>query len=324
MAEIIIHPDGELHLTDIADGLRIVTVKPMDASKFIAVQTCKTSYPTGLIEKILAVKGIAWVCDEINRDVDPNYVSKYLLNDLAAYFAPSDIAGKRVLDFGCGSGASTAILAREYPDAQFTGVELRADLLEIAKARADHYGLTNCSFIVSPDGSSLPPNLGVFDIVIMSAVVEHLLPDERPVILPLLWNQVKSGGYLFLDQTPFRYFPIELHTTMLPFINYLPDSLALAYAKTFSKRIDEGETWESLLRQGIRGATEKEIGSLLTNSEMLGCLGDVNDRIDLWLKNTNPNKMAAAKRLTKGVLKLLYKTTGICMVPDLALAYRKG
>lgn len=323
MAEIITHPDGELEITDIADGLRRVTVKPADTSQFIAVHSCETSYPTDLIEKILAVKGIAWVCDEINRDIDPNYVSKYLLNDLAAYFAPSDIAGKRILDFGCGNGASTAILAREYPDAEFTGVELRADLLEIATARADHYGLTNCSFIVSPDGSSLPADLGEFDIVIMSAVVEHLLPDERPVILPLLWEQVKSGGHLFLDQTPYRYFPIELHTTMLPFINYLPDSLAFAYAKTFSKRIDANETWESLLRQGIRGATEKEIRNLLPGSQILQCKGDLRDRVDLWFKNTNPNNLAAAKRLTKGVLKLLYKTTGICMVPDLALAFRK-
>lgn len=323
MTEIIAHADGELHITDIDNGLRRVTVKPAETTQFIAVRSCETAYPTDLIEKILAVKGIAWVCDEINRDEDPNYVSKYLLNDLAAYFAPSDIADKRVLDFGCGSGASTAILAREYPDATFTGVELRADLLEIAKARAAHYGLTNCTFIVSPDGSSLPPDLGEFDIVIMSAVVEHLLPDERPVILPLLWKHVIPGGYLFLDQTPYRYFPVELHTTMLPFINYLPDRLAFAYAKTFSKRIDEGETWESLLRQGIRGSTEKEIGSLLTNSAMLGCLGEINDRIDLWLKNTNPNKMAAAKHLAKGVLKLLYKTTGVCMVPDLALAFRK-
>ncbi len=323
MTEIIAHADGELHITDIDNGLRRVTVKPSDAQQFIAVHSCETAYPTDLIEKILAVKGIAWVCDELGRDEDPNYVSKYLLNDLAAYFSPADIAGKNILDFGCGSGASTAILAREYPDAEFTGVELRADLLEIAKSRAAHYGLANCKYIVSPNGSSLPPKLGEFDIVMMSAVVEHLLPDERPVILPLLWDQVKSGGYLFLDQTPYRYFPIELHTTMLPFINYLPDSLAFAYAKRFSNRVDASETWASLLRQGIRGATEKEIGGLLTNSESLRCTGDVRDRIDLWHKSTNPNNMAAAKRLTKGVLKLLYKTTGICMVPDLALAFRK-
>ena len=323
MTEIIAHANGELHITDIDNGLRRVTVKSANASQFIAVHSCETSYPTDLIENILAVKGIGWVCDEINRDVDPNYVSKYLLNDLAAYFAPSDIAGKNILDFGCGSGASTAILAREYPDAEFTGVELRADLLEIAKARADHYGLTNCSFVVSPDGSSLPPDLGEFDIVIMSAVVEHLLPEERPLILPLLWNQVKKGGHLFLDQTPYRYFPIELHTTMLPFINYLPDSLALAYAKTFSKRIDRSETWESLLRQGIRGATEKEIGNLLTGSRKLECTGDLRDCVDLWYKNTNSNNMAATKRVTKGALKLIYNVTGVCMIPDLALAFRK-
>ena len=59
MTEIIAHADGELHITDIDNGLRRVTVKPSDAQQFIAVHSCETAYPTNLIEKILAVKGIA-------------------------------------------------------------------------------------------------------------------------------------------------------------------------------------------------------------------------------------------------------------------------
>jgi len=321
MLETLTTSEGRVEIAVDPDGVNTVEVFPNDVSQFISVRSCRTTYSSGLIAKILAVQGIAWVCDEISRDEDPNHASKYLLNDLAAYFSPADLAGKRILDFGCGAGASTAILARTFPQAQFTGVELRAELLEIAKGRASHYGLTNTSFIVSPHGSSVPPNLDEYDLVILSAVVEHLLPDERSVILPLLWKRVRSGGCLFLDQTPYRYFPLELHTTMLPFINYLPDSLAFAYAKAFSKRIDPRETWESLLRRGIRGATEREIGSALAGSRLLKCKR--GDRIDLWYDNTNPQRFATVKSVAKHILKLLYRSTGVCMIPDLALAFQK-
>lgn len=327
MTETIETSDGRIEITHSQPGIRTVEVFPSDPNQFIAVHSCKTSYSTALIERIVALKGLAWVCDEINRDEDPNYVAKYLLNDLNAYFAPDDFTGKTVLDFGCGSGASTAILARTFPGANFTGVELLPELLEVAKDRARHYGFKNVRFIASPSESALPPDLGEFDFVIMSAVVEHLLPDERLVVLPLLWRQLKTGGYLFLDQTPYRYFPFELHTTMLPLINYLPDRIAFDFAKRFSRRIDATESWESLLRQGIRGATIREIHDILENVspvKIVECRSDdVKSRVDLWFKNTNTSRAVTTKRLAKNILNLLERTTGVCMVPDLAVALQK-
>ena len=325
MTETIAHPDGEVRIAEGPDGTKTVEVFPSEEKQFVAVRRCKTSYSNELIRQILDAKGIAWLCDEINRDEDPNYVEKYLTNDLEAYFGTADLAGKRVLDFGSGSGASTAILARTYPDTDFIGVELLAEHLVVAQGRAEHHHLTNVRFFLSPSESSLPADVGEFDLVIMSAVVEHLLPDERKVLLPLLWSVIKPGGYLFLDQTPYRWFPLELHTTMLPFINYLPDRLAETYAKTFSRRVDKSESWTSLLRMGIRGATLGEISSLLEGNQTLNCNGNdgVNDQIDLWYKSTNPQRSAGLKRSAKGILKLVNRLTGICMVPDLAVAFRK-
>lgn len=323
---ILNHPDGKI-LIEEADSGRQITVTPANPFVFVPIRSCKTAYPDELIEKILEVKGIAWLCDEISRDEDPNYVEKPLIGELRAYF-DSELEGKRILDFGCGSGASTSILARNIGDAEIVGVELEKDLLSVAKARIDHYGFKNAEVLQSPNGLSLPENIGDFDLVVMSAVYEHLLPNERKPILAKLWAAIRPGGALFINQTPNRLFPFELHTTMLPVINYMPEKLAFFYAKKFSSRIDAGDSWESLLRQGIRGATVTEIMQNLPRDGNVPHLlrpraEYARDRVDLWYRTTNSSRLATLKKCARVLLKGIDNLTGICVVPDLSLAIRK-
>ena len=115
---------------------------------------------------------------------------------------------------------------------------------------------------------------------------------------------------------------------MLPLINYVPDSLALVMARRFSKRIKPNETWDELLRKGIRGATEGGISNILgkTNSppEMLNPkYNGLRDRIDLYYLNTNSQKLKSLKTVAKIFIKMIKIITGITLVPDLSLAFRK-
>ena len=328
MSQYLTHDSGRLRLSEIADGRRRIDIEPLDESTFVPIRSIETAYPVELIRLILQIKGTTWACDEIARDEDPNYVSKYLLNDLFAYFDPTDFNGARILDFGCGSGASTAILARTFPDSSIVGIELEPDLLSIARQRANFYCLKNVEFHLSPSAFDLPPNIETFDYVVMSAVYEHLLPNERKVVLNKLWECIRKGGALFLDQTPNQLFPIELHTTYLPFINYFPDSLAYWYARKFSKRIDPADSWTSLLRQGVRGAT---IGEIMKNIEpangrpalLQPSRVGIHDHVDLWFANTNPHRLVMIKSVMKYMLKATHSLTGMYIVPDLALAIRR-
>jgi 2-polyprenyl-3-methyl-5-hydroxy-6-metoxy-1,4-benzoquinol methylase len=322
------HPDGDVVILHHPDGSKFIEVSPKDPRTFVPIKTCRTTYSLALIETILRVKGLAWLCDEIRRDEDRDYVERPLLKELNAYFPTGYFSRKRILDFGCGSAASTIILARNFPDAEIVGVELYPELLQIAEGRKEHHGQANVDLCRSPSGSQLPDNIGEFDIVVMSAVYEHLLPEERRTITEQLWRAIRPGGALFIDQAPNRMFPIELHTTGLLFINYLPDPVAYSFARRFSKRIDPNSSWESLLRQGIRGTTVSEIiGNIpVENGEPVLLEPDktgMTDRVDLWYSNTNEARLRWLKRSARFVIKALHRLTGTAMIPDLAIAIEK-
>jgi SAM-dependent methyltransferase len=324
MPEVLEHKDGRSIVTELDDGTKSVKVELHDPAMFSPRLECQTSYPIDLIKLILDIKGPAWVCDEITRDEDPDYVALHLEKEMRAYFRFEDFAGKLILDFGCGSGASTMLLARMFPNSQIVGIELEKDLIRIARRRLAHYAFENVRFVESPIGTSVPDELGSFDLIVLSAVYEHLLPDERKVVLPKLWSMLNANGVLFLNQTPHRWFPLELHTTSLPLINYLPDGLTLKASRKFSPRVNEGDSWEFLLRAGIRGATVREIKKLLPNAQMLKpTLTGLNDRVDLWFLTTNPDNMKMLKQSARLVLKSINVLTGIAIVPELTLAFRK-
>lgn len=324
MIENLEHKDGRAIVTSLPDGTRHVKVELRDPAIFSPRLECETAYPIDLIRLILDVKGPAWMCDEITRDEDPNYLASHLEKEMRAYFHFEELAGKRIGDFGCGSGASTMVLAKMFPTSEIVGIELGKVLVRIAQRRLEHYKFENVKFLESPTGSDLPDDVGSFDLIVLSAVYEHLLPRERSVILRKLWSILNANGVLFLNQTPHRWFPLELHTTSLPLINYLPDDLTLRASRKFSPRVNDDDSWESLLRAGIRGATVREIKGQLKDAEILKpTLTGLKDRVDLWFLTTSPDNLRLLKQTARLVLKSINAVTGIAIVPELTLAFRK-
>ena len=239
-------------------------------------------------------------------------VPAVLRTQMLSYFHTQDFAGKRLLDFGCGYGASALCLAQMFPETEIVGVELSAERIEIAQKIADAEKISNVRFLCSPSGDKLPPGIGQFDFVVLSAVYEHLLPSERKIVMPLLWS-VMNGGVIFISQTPYRYFPFEHHSTGLWFINYMPDRVAHFVARKFSKHdptkydraIQTSTNFEDHLRGGLRGGTEWEmIRDLILgrrrDARILQPLPEcARNRADYWLRRTRQGrfrlvKMAAA------------------------------
>ncbi|MCC6563349.1 methyltransferase domain-containing protein [Candidatus Uhrbacteria bacterium] len=326
------HSEGKIHIKEEQDGTLSISVKASSPKQFIRTSACHTHYPLPLIKTIVKIKGASYLCDEILRDEDPYYIEQHIVTTLFSFVRPSAFKGKRLLDFGCGSGASTMILARHLPDTEVVGVELEKKNLDVARMRAEYYGYKHISFFQSPSGEELPPDLGTFDFIFMPAVYEHLLPAERSRLSEQLWKLLKKGGVLFVDETPHRWFPIETHTTGLPFINYLPKPLAGMYARHGSRRNLRKDDWDTLLRKGLRGSTSREVLGQIRRfggkPELLKPLSEgPNTPVDIWYEGYARNahgRTGKAKRALKGILKAFYTVTRIPLVPYISLAIKKN
>jgi 2-polyprenyl-3-methyl-5-hydroxy-6-metoxy-1,4-benzoquinol methylase len=291
-------------------------------SGFVPVRSCRTRYPPALIELIHRIKGSAYLCDEIAREESPSGLRTILERALLSFLDKEALTGRRLLDFGCGGGASTMILARLLLETSIVGVELSNDFLSIARARQKFYGYRNVEFLKSPSGEALPSGIGKFDAIVMSAVFEHLLPQERKTLMPLLWTHLSVGGTLLIGQTPHRWYPIEDHTTGIPLLNYVPDFAAKWAANRLSRRALRNDTWPTLLRKGIRGGSEREVLRLLPSATVLTPRG-FQSRADHWFAALSP-RHRLSKKAIRGLLRASWAVLGIMPSSHLLLALYKA
>jgi SAM-dependent methyltransferase len=299
-------PDGEIELTPAAGGRTRITLRPCDPGLYVPRRSCETSHPEEIEIFLNGVASFAWLCDAISRHEEPGDVPGVLKRQLFAHVEPSAFRGARMLDFGCGSGASTFTLETLLPETEIIGVELDPVLVERCRDIAARRRTTRVHFFRSPSGDGLPPQIGSFDFVMFCATYEHLLPHERRALMPAVWETLNPGGVLFINQTPHRWVPYEHHSTGLWGINYLPDPLAHWYARHFARmcpEINRSKDWSLHLRGGVRGGTERGIiADLTANSATRGVIVQPNaaghrDRADYWLAGTSPR----LRRVKRGI-----------------------
>ena len=100
-------------------------------------------------------------------------------------------AGSQVLEAGCGVGAQTVTLAQRSPEAHLVSVDISAESLAEAEARADLAGVDNLEFRQA-DIFALPFEPESFDHVLVCFVLEHL---RQPVAaLVAAGRMLRPGG----------------------------------------------------------------------------------------------------------------------------------
>ncbi|MFP4470911.1 MAG: class I SAM-dependent methyltransferase [Bacteroidales bacterium] len=95
---------------------------------------------------------------------------------LTAELAAAGFREGRVLDAGCGFGAVAIELAKKFPQAQITGIDLADPLLEMARRFAANTGLSRIPEFIRGDviKTDFPDNH--FDVVISSFML-HIVED---------------------------------------------------------------------------------------------------------------------------------------------------
>ena len=119
-----------------------------------------------------------------------------------------EVAGKRVLDLGCGHGAMCLELAGEGADV--VGVDLNCELVEWAREHVERREVPGSMRFLCEDVRSL--SLEDYDFVFSKDTFEHV-QDLRGVLIALR-NCLASGGQIWAGFSPLFYSPRGAHGEM--------------------------------------------------------------------------------------------------------------
>lgn len=155
------------------------------------------------------------------------------------------------LDFGAANGLSMLALT-ELGIADVWGVEPDGERVERGHRMLAEAGLEPERLLHLEDTRHMPYPDRHFATVLANAVLEHI-PQPRDAYIRELWRVLRPGGTLVLAETPNKYFPLENHTTGLPFLHWLPSGVAHRVALRFGRNPDWYRTQEKWAGSGWRG-----------------------------------------------------------------------
>lgn len=131
-----------------------------------------------------------------------------------------EIAGKRVLDFGCGYGQQTVAMARAGAK-YVVGLDINQKFLQRGRDLAVQHDLQDCVEFADKLDARL---LGSFDVVVSQNSMEHFVQPME--ILQIMKSALNPVGKLLITFGPPWFAPYGSHMqfmTRVPWINLLFD-----------------------------------------------------------------------------------------------------
>jgi len=98
---------------------------------------------------------------------------------------------KRILDLGTGDGRLLALVRREHPETEAVAVDFSPAMLEQARKRFASDAKVR---VVEHNMDEPLPNLGMFDAVISSFAIHHLIHERKRALYAEIFGMLNSGG----------------------------------------------------------------------------------------------------------------------------------
>lgn len=131
---------------------------------------------------------------------------------------PSGFAPRRILDFGCGIGATSGPLAGLFPAAAVVGTDTSERALEYA---AEKHGSARIRF----KGIAALESEAPFDLCYSNGVFHHIHPAKRLSAVAKIHTALRPGGlFALFDNNPWnlgarmvmKRVPFDRHAIMMP------------------------------------------------------------------------------------------------------------
>jgi ubiquinone/menaquinone biosynthesis C-methylase UbiE len=106
-----------------------------------------------------------------------------------AYHELGDVTGKRIVDFGCGSGANSVLLANR--GAHVWGIDISEDLLHLAQRRLSVSGREGGATFIAGSAHDMPFPDNSIDVVFGIAILHHL---DLDLVSREVRRVLKPGG----------------------------------------------------------------------------------------------------------------------------------
>ncbi len=140
------------------------------------------------------------------------------------------LAGRTVLEYGCGQGAVACAIAPHA--ARHVGVDIDPEGIAMGREHIARRGLGNVELVLAAEDEILDrvrAYAGEIDVFLLYAVLEHLTLGERLDVLALAREVTRADGHIVICESPNRLTPIDHHTGQMLFLHALPAGLAARY-----------------------------------------------------------------------------------------------
>jgi 2-polyprenyl-3-methyl-5-hydroxy-6-metoxy-1,4-benzoquinol methylase len=158
-----------------------------------------------------------------------------------------DTRKMRALEIGSGEGVCSATLSHVFDE--YVGLEIQAHLIQGAEKLCKMFGAGNTHFVLD-EAANLEKFLSreskKFDLIILHAVIEHLLPEERFSVLRTCWDYLGDDGYLFIGEAPSNIYFEDQHSSFMLYFQQMPiDMWPYFYASS------KNAVWKNAMQKGI-------------------------------------------------------------------------
>jgi SAM-dependent methyltransferase len=198
-----------------------------------------------------------------------------------AEWAPAN--PRRILEMGCGIGATSWRMARAWPQAEVIGIDLSRASIEVANTC---FKLPNLSYQV---GVLRECELEEFDLILLMDVYEHIVPSDRPHLHASLKKLLSEESRLILMS------PTPTHQDFLR--SHLPEGL---------QPVDEDVDLKQIMALGedvgARVLFYREVGVWHYGDYFHAVLGRCERLPNVLLRQARHEGLASVKHMVKQLL----------------------